>query len=328
MEVGGEVELAYELIFGVWLVEGGVSFGLLGLGVEDDGGPNGAGGLGGRGGGELGGFDLEDTELRGGLGGVVVAEGAFGEARTGAAGGDELAGELDEIGGDVEGWCGGCVEYGRLAEGDLLIEGEAFVVEGIDGGVGIGGGEGLGYGGRRGVKRVDGLEGADGEWDGCGWRIGDEEGGQREGGLLGRGDVLGGWQVVEFGEEVVLGVGDGLCGEDGDVDGCFGLTDGVFGFGGEDGAIAGGVSVALGDGGGDACSTGLGGGGDGDGRGGAGGGGAAAGAVGGEALGDLLLEGERGGGAGRVAGVVARGYGEFDVKLCGAHYAETLNLLW
>ena len=110
------------------------------------------------------------------------------------------------------------------------------------------------------------------------------------GGVVAFGGGLCGWEVVEFCEEVVLGVGNRLGGEDGDIDGCFCLSDGIFGFGGEDGAVAGGVRVALGDGGGDACGACLGGGGDGDGGSGAGGGGAAAGAVGGEALGDLLLE--------------------------------------
>ena len=55
----------------------------------------------------------------------VFAQGAFGESRAGLAGGDELAGELDEVGGDVDGWSG-WFEDGRLAEGDLFVEGEVF----------------------------------------------------------------------------------------------------------------------------------------------------------------------------------------------------------
>ncbi len=100
--------------------------------------------------------------MRGDLGGIVVAEWSFGEAGTGAAGGDELAGELDEIGGDVDGRGGGRVEYRRLAEGDLLVEGEAFVVEGIERGVGIGRGAGLRGGRSSCLKGFDGLEWADG----------------------------------------------------------------------------------------------------------------------------------------------------------------------
>ena len=50
------------------------------------------------------------------------AERAFGEARAGAAGGDELAWEFEEVGGDLSGWdlVG---EGGGLAVGDLFVEG-------------------------------------------------------------------------------------------------------------------------------------------------------------------------------------------------------------
>ena len=73
--------------------------------------------------------------------------------------------------------------------------------------------------------------------------------------------------------------------------GGFGLADGGLGFGGEEGAVALGVGVALGYGGGDAGGAGAGGRGDGSGRGRRGGFSLAAGAVGGEACGDLLFEG-------------------------------------
>ena len=103
--------------------------------------------------------------------------------------------------------------------------------------------------------------------------------------------------LVEFGEQLILRVGDGLGAAGGDLGCGLGLTDGAFGLGGEEGAIALGVGVALGYGGGDAGGAGLC-------RGGterraqsarriAG----VAGAVGGEPFGDLLLQGE-----GRVGG--------------------------
>jgi hypothetical protein len=120
------------------------------MGREQDGGPLGREGFDGWSGGDLRGFDLEDTKL-GSLGTLVggligfFAEGAFGQARTGLARGYELAGELDEIGGDLSGG-GGFGEDRGLAEGDLVVEGEAFVVEGIDRRVEVGGGEALGEG--------------------------------------------------------------------------------------------------------------------------------------------------------------------------------------
>ena len=98
--------------------------------VEPDRGPLGRGGFGGDGGGgDLGGIDLEDAELarvRGGTG--SGAQGAFGVARAGLAGGDELAGKLDQICGQRHGRAGGLFEDGRLAEGDLFIEPACFGV--------------------------------------------------------------------------------------------------------------------------------------------------------------------------------------------------------
>ena len=74
----------------------------------------------------------------------LFAQGAFGEARAGLAGGDELAGELDEVGGNVDGRSGR-LEDGRLAEGDLFVEGEVFgFVERVEACGGVSGGEGLG----------------------------------------------------------------------------------------------------------------------------------------------------------------------------------------
>ena len=68
-----------------------------------------------------------------------------------------------------------------------------------------------------------------------------------------------GGELVEFEEELVLGLGDGAGVEGGDLGGGFGLADGALGFFGEEGAVALGLGVALGDGGGDAGGAGLGG---------------------------------------------------------------------
>ena len=115
-------------------------------------------------------------------------------------------------------------------------------------------------------------------------------------GLGWRGEFEGGgyvWGVAlfEFEEELGLRVGYGLCVEGGEL-GVFGIANGSFGFGGEEGAVALGLGVTFGDGGGDlggACACGSG---D-EGRGGGARGVAlAAGAMGGYALGGLLLEGD------------------------------------
>lgn len=104
------------------------------VGVEDHGAPlGGGGGVGGRSGGDLLGFNLEDAELRG----VLVlfgffAQRTFGEAGTGATRGDELARELDEVGGDLDGRLDG-FEDRRLAEGDLFVEGEKLLRVGVSG---------------------------------------------------------------------------------------------------------------------------------------------------------------------------------------------------
>jgi hypothetical protein len=114
------------------------------LGVEHHGGPLGCDGFDDGSGGELGGFDLEDTELSGGGGEVgFFAERAFGQTGSGFAGGDELAGELDEVGGDLDGR-GDRLEDRRLAKGDLVVEGLIFgFVEGVGRGGGMRGGERL-----------------------------------------------------------------------------------------------------------------------------------------------------------------------------------------
>ena len=94
-------------------------------------------GFGGGFGGDLRGFDLEDAEL-GGVRGIigVLAERAFCETWPGSAGGDELAGELDEVGGDLDRGTE-VFEDRRLAEGDLFVE--RFGFGWVDDAAGIGG---------------------------------------------------------------------------------------------------------------------------------------------------------------------------------------------
>ena len=75
--------------------------------------------------------------------------------------------------------------------------------------------------------------------------------------LVRAGDWRGESPLVELGEELVLGVGDGLGVESGDLGGGFCLADSGFGLRGKKGAVALGVGVALGDGGGDAGGTGV-----------------------------------------------------------------------
>ena len=98
--------------------------------------------------------------------------------------------------------------------------------------------------------------------------------------------------MIEFGEKLVLGVGDGLGVETGNFGCSFSGADGVFGLLGEEGAVALRVGVALGDGCGDARGAAVCGGGRND-RSGAGQALGAAGAMSGEALGHLLLERKR-----------------------------------
>jgi hypothetical protein len=100
-------------------------------------------------------------------------------------------------------------------------------------------------------------------------------------------------EFIKFIEELVLGGGDGLCVEGGDFGCGFRGADGVFGLLGEEGAVALGVGVTLGDGGGDAGGAGVGGGGCDDRRDRVAGVPGAAGAMIGEALGDLLPECKR-----------------------------------
>ena len=72
--------------------------------------------------------------------------------------------------------------------------------------------------------------------------------------LLGRGFGLGG-PVVELGEQLALGLDDGLGVAGGHLGGGFGGAHGALGLGGEDFTVAGGVGVALGDGGACACGA-------------------------------------------------------------------------
>ena len=65
--------------------------------------------------------------------------------------------------------------------------------------------------------------------------------------------------MIEFGKKLVLGVGDGLGVEGGNLCGGFGLVDCGFGLGGKEGAVALRMGVALCDGGGDARGAGVGG---------------------------------------------------------------------
>ena len=99
--------------------------------------------------------------------------------------------------------------------------------------------------------------------------------------------------MVEFGEELILGVGDGLRVESGDLGCGFSGADGVFGLLGEEGAVALRVGVALGDRGGDAGGAGASGDGCSDGSR-AVGALVAAGTMRGQALSHLLLKRERG----------------------------------
>ena len=105
---------------------GGLDYGGDGMGSEQNGRPLGRCGFHGRSGRDLGSFDLKDAEL-GGFSGVIglFAQRALGQARTGLAGGHKLAGKLDQVGGDVDGRVD-VFEGGRLAEGDLFIEGKTF----------------------------------------------------------------------------------------------------------------------------------------------------------------------------------------------------------
>jgi hypothetical protein len=61
--------------------------------------------------------------------------------------------------------------------------------------------------------------------------------------------------LVEGVEELLLGLGDGLGVERGDLGRGLGLLRGALGLGGKVGAIAGGVGVTLGDGGRDATGA-------------------------------------------------------------------------
>ena len=292
------------------------------MGIEKDRGPFRRGRFGGWRGRNLLGLHLEDAELSW----IVVqlglfAQRAFGEARAGAAGGDELPGELDEVRGNLDGRLDR-LKDGCLAEGYLLVQEESLRgIRKIEGGVfdrlvrGPGSGGAASAVRRRGGGVETNLVGqADGQV-GCGkGGFGDEL--ELSGNLCGctvmtahrpmwrlagRRDERGsGFTVVfvEFGKEVVLNLGDGLGVASGDFGGGFGLAgDGVgladctFCLFSEKGAIALGLGVAFCNGGGDTggslagcrrCSR----------RCGRAGRAGAAGTVSREAFGDLLLEGE------------------------------------
>ena len=239
------------------------------------------------------------------------AEGAFGQARTGLAGGYELTGELDEVRGNL----GVVVEDGRLAEGDLIIEigGFIFVDSLVDRFTRI---DGVCVGQRSWMMR-NLISVADGKLALLDWRR-DFSWRVREGRLW-RGGGCFGRELVEFEEELILSFSDGAGAAGCYFGGGLGLVDGALGFCGEEVAIALGVGVALGDRGGDAGGTGF----DGDGRGDVGDGGTAgwtgaAGAMGREALGHLLPEG-KGGGFGFGGRFVQRAYFE----LCRGHCVQT-----
>jgi hypothetical protein len=101
--------------------------------------------------------------------------------------------------------------------------------------------------------------------------------------------------------------------------------DGFLGLGGEEGAVALRLGVTLCHCCCDACGAGLSGGGDGDGGSGGWRGALAAGAMGCDALGGLLLQGKWSWSG--VGVVKACCVGLLYLKLCGAHCAQTLNLL-
>ena len=133
--------------------------------------------------------------------------------------------------------------------------------------------------------------------------------------------------LVEGVQQGLLGGGDGLSIEGGDFGSGAGLLDGALGLGGEEGTIALGMGIALGDSGGDTrgatggrlggrgsgCTAGL--------R------GATAAAMRGQAFGNLSAKGRGGGraGHGRRIGGGEGELGSFGVKQCGAHFAQTLT---
>lgn len=185
----------------------------------------------------------------------LFAERTLGQTGTSLASGDELAGKLDEVGGDVDGR-GDVLEGGRLPEGNLFLKGEDFVFiernldliliqPSGDGRCGVAASylicvvepDGETGVGRRVGKRFDDswLRGARVN------KIGGVCGDRRRQGPL-----------IEFGEELILCVGDGLSIESGDLGCSFCGANGVFGLLGEEGAVALGVGVTLGDSGGDA----------------------------------------------------------------------------
>ncbi len=242
-----------------------------GLCGKEDGRPLGRLGLCRGRNGDVLGFDLEDAELGGVGGGGLFTEGAFGETRPGFAGGDELAGELDEVGGDGFGG-GGFEEGGIVAEGDLLIEEHALFFIGC-GGDGDAVGDGRRSGGAAGVLVESNGVGGGGDLSGgqtrggglrhedgaLGFLLGQESGGdggwlrRRKRGLDGNGGDgrLGLIPVAEISEELLLRAGDGAGVDARDFGGGLCLMESASGLFSENGAIARGGGVALRDGGGD-----------------------------------------------------------------------------
>ena len=281
-----------------------------GVGVEADAAPLGGSGDLDGGVGDLVGFDLEDAELRAAWG--VIAEGTFGDAGAGLPGGDELAGELEEVGRQRDGGFDAVLlEDGRVAEGDLVFE-RAGLFGVADGAEGVA--SGLAGDDDRGASDVfvepNGEPGGGDLADGRGW------GGRRLDGGLDRGfggELLGCDPELEFGEEILLDGGGGFGLACGDLGGGGGALEGTFCLFGEEGAVAGGLGVAFCDLGGDAilgallrrCAL-------------VGRGLACAGApftMGGEAFRDLLLEGR---GTRLVGGLFERQ----NIELCGAHHGQ------
>jgi hypothetical protein len=130
--------------------------------------------------------------------------------------------------------------------------------------------------------------------------------------------------AFEVFEELLLGEVNCGCVAGGNLGGCVGLFDGTAGFGGKELAIAGGLGVAFGDGGGDAVGAAVGRGlcrGDGCGRAGA----SFAGAVGGEAFRDLLLEQAVGIALGLKLRIEERRLRIDELKLRGPHCVQILT---
>jgi len=233
---------------------------------EQDRGPLRRDGLNDRGGRDLRRFDLEDTQLRRHIGRDLVGvftERALGEAGPSFSSGHQLTWKFDEVCRDLD-RRSGLLKDGSLTKCNLLVERESFSL----------------------VRRFIGL--VDQRTAGCGDIFVDRKsyiviepyGEARSGRLRDRlrsdrgsfGDGSGilrrklrcrcrrrsrGSQgpLIELRQKLVLGVGYGLGTESGNLSRGFGFADSGLGLLGEKGAIAGGVGIALGNGGGDAGGT-------------------------------------------------------------------------